>query len=48
VFLSGGEFIKGAHELLRRVLNERAGKPFDPGGLRGLIARMLSGARAPA
>jgi len=48
MLLTGGIFTKRAQEFLRRAPNERVERPFDPAALRGLIARVLSGARKPA
>jgi len=45
VFLSGGAFSDGAREFLDRVPNTRLAKPFDPAGLRQVVATAVAGAR---
>jgi CheY-like chemotaxis protein len=41
IFLTGGAFTEGAQAFLARVPNPRLEKPFEPGGLRQVVAAAL-------
>ncbi len=48
IFLTGGAFTPVAVDFLQKVPNERLEKPFEPGVLRDLVARVLSPPAADA
>lgn len=47
VFMTGGAFTAEAEAFLARAPDRHIAKPFDPGALRALVARLVAGRSPP-